>query len=187
MPRQLFRRMTAWVQPAVDKITSHPAILRYFPAIADHDLWHLNRRSASRAVAVGLFCGLIPGPLQVLGSIAGCVGLRANFPLAIMTTFYTNRFTILQLYVLAYEYGRLFFPEIEAKTELAVPPFMGLTDWIPMMWKWMTSLGKPLALGLLLLGTTLAAIGWTVVHFGWRWRTVRAWQNRARRRAARAS
>jgi uncharacterized protein (DUF2062 family) len=32
------------------------------------NLWCLNRRSVSGAVAVGLFCGLIPGPLQMLGA-----------------------------------------------------------------------------------------------------------------------
>jgi uncharacterized protein (DUF2062 family) len=184
MPRHLFRHLAERLQPTVDRITGHPVVLRYFPAIADPDLWHLNRRSAARAVAVGLFCGLIPGPLQALGSIAGCVLVRANFSVAIITTFYTNPFTIVPLYVLAYQYGSLFFPELQPNAALTLPHYYGLVDWVPQMLAWMAGLGKPLALGLLLLASTLAALGWLVVNFGWRWYTVRAWRRRARLRAA---
>jgi uncharacterized protein (DUF2062 family) len=184
MPRHRFRALAERLQPTVDKITAHPVVMRYFPAIADPDLWHLNRRSAARAVAIGLFCGLIPGPLQALASIAGCVLVRANFSVAIITTFYTNPFTIVPLYVLAYEYGCLFFPDIERGSALAIPPYVGWSDWVPQMFAWMAGLGKPLALGLLLLATTLAALGWLIVSLGWRWHTVRAWRRRARLRTA---
>ena len=42
------------------------------PRLADPVRWHLARRSPARAVAVGLFSGLIPGPFQVIGSVALC-------------------------------------------------------------------------------------------------------------------
>jgi len=32
----------------------------------DPNLWHLNRQSVARAMAVGLFVALIPIPLQML-------------------------------------------------------------------------------------------------------------------------
>jgi len=118
MLRGLLKRLTDRLSPAIDKITSSPFVLRYLPALADPDLWHLNRHSAARAVAIGLFCGLIPGPLQALGSILLCMALRANVPLAVATTFYTNPLTIVPLYVVAYEYGRLFFPEELSLTTL---------------------------------------------------------------------
>lgn len=50
----------------------------------------------------------------------------------------------------------------------------------------MANLGKPLALGLLLLAVTLAAAGWATVRLAWRWHTVRAWRRRSRLRAASA-
>src|SRR5512138_1588145 len=101
MLRRHFARWTDRLMPAVDKVTSSPAVQRYFPALADPDLWHLNRRSCARAVAVGLFCGLIPGPLQVPGAIVACLVIRAQFPLAVVTTLYTNPLTIVPLYVVA--------------------------------------------------------------------------------------
>ena len=61
-------------------------------------LWHLNRHSAAGGVAVGLFCGLIPGPFQMLGAAIGAVAFRVNLPLALLTTLYTNPLTIVPLY-----------------------------------------------------------------------------------------
>lgn len=183
MPRHLFRRMTSRLQPAVDKITTHPWVLRYVPRLADPDLWHLNRRSAARAVAVGLFCGLIPGPLQVFGSILLCLAWRANFPVAVVTTFYTNPFTIVPLYVLAYEYGSLFVRNAAPQT-MALPPSMEFMTSFSALFDWMVQLGKPLAVGLLLLALTLATLGFIAVRVGWRCHAVWAWRRRARQRAA---
>jgi len=183
MLRRYLRHWTDRLSPAIDRITSNPAVQRYFPALADPDLWHLNRRSAARAVAVGLFCGLIPGPLQVAGAIVGCLVVRANFPVAVVTTFYTNPFTIVPLYVVAYEYGRLFFPDAPDAAHWAPLADAGLMEWFPALLAWMKALGKPLAVGLVLLAVTLAAVGWAGVRLAWRCVAVHAWQRRARLRA----
>lgn len=183
MLRQYLRQLTGRWKPSVDKITHHPWVLKYVPALADPDLWYLNRRSTARAVAVGLLCGLIPGPLQVLGSIGLSLLVRANFPLAAITTFYTNPFTIVPLYVVAYEYGRLFFPHAPHVVSVTPPTFNGLSNYVPALVAWMSELGKPLALGLVLLAFTLAAIGFCAVRVAWRCHVVASWRRRARRRA----
>jgi uncharacterized protein (DUF2062 family) len=182
MLRRLFAAMIRPMQPAIDRITSHPAVLRYAPAVADPDLWHLNRRSVARAVAVGLFCGLIPGPLQAAGAIVGCLVVRANLPISVLTTFYTNPFTIVPLYVVAYEYGRLFFPDAAPSVAWTLPHSAGLSEWMPALLHWMAQLGKPLAVGLVLLATTLAAVGWATVRLVWRCHALWAWRRRARLR-----
>ena len=58
-------------------------------------------------MAIGLFAGLVPGPLQMLTALLLAVPLRKNLPVALLTTLYTNPFTIVPLYVLAYGYGSL--------------------------------------------------------------------------------
>lgn len=146
-------------------------------------LWHLNRHSAAGGVAVGLFCGLIPGPFQMLGAAIGAVVFRVNLPLALLTTFYTNPFTIVPLYLLAYAYGELLLPGERASS---VAPFE--FDWsdfgasMAALGDWMVALGKPLALGLVALASTLAVIGYVAVQIGWRMYVVSAWRSRARRR-----
>ncbi|MEO8485669.1 MAG: DUF2062 domain-containing protein [Betaproteobacteria bacterium] len=182
MPRRILQAWIERLKPSVDKVTQHPWVVKHVPALADPDLWHLNRRSTARAVAVGLLCGLVPGPLQVAGAIALCLVTRANFPLAALTTLYTNPLTIVPLYLLAYEYGRLFFPDAPHATAAMPPSWSGITTYVPALASWAKELGKPLALGIVLLATTLATIGFVAVRVAWRCHTVAAWRRRARRR-----
>jgi uncharacterized protein (DUF2062 family) len=186
MARHLFKRLTHRLEPYVKDITTNPWIRHHAPRLAEPDLWHLNRRSTARAVAIGLFAGLIPGPLQILGSVGLSIAFRANFPLAAITTLYTNPVTIVPLYLLAYEYGSLFFPGSNGLADIAPPRFNWTSSFIGDLALWMGQLGKPLALGVVLLAVTLAAVGWAVVRLGWRWHVVHAWKKRARQRAATA-
>jgi uncharacterized protein len=184
MARHLFKRLTRRLKPFVDDVTNNPWIKRHAPRLAEPDLWHLNRRSTARAVAIGLFAGLIPGPLQVLGSVGLSIAFRANFPLAAITTLYTNPLTIVPLYLVAYEYGSLFVPGSDSLKDIAPPSFHWSSSFIGDLALWMGQLGKPLAVGVVLLAATLALVGWIVVRLGWRWHVVHAWRKRARLRAA---
>jgi uncharacterized protein (DUF2062 family) len=184
MPRLLFRRLTERFAPAVNRIAGHPALRRYAPALAEPDLWHLNRRSTARAVAVGLLCGLIPGPFQAAAAAGICVAWRANFPLAVLTTFYTNPLTIVPLYLLAYRYGALFVPGTDTSVVLHPPPPLGgVVEYLRALYEWMVGLGAPLAIGLPLLAITLAVIGYVGVRIAWRAYAVIAWRRRAQRHA----
>jgi uncharacterized protein (DUF2062 family) len=51
----------------------------------------------------------------------------------------------------------------------------------------MMSLGKPLGIGLVALGLTLALLGYVTVQVVWRLSVVAAWRARTRRRKARAA
>jgi uncharacterized protein (DUF2062 family) len=184
MPRRLFRRLTERFAPAIARISCHPAMRRYTPALAEPDLWHLNRRSTARGVAVGLFCGLIPGPFQAAAAAGACVAWRANFPLAVLTTFYTNPLTIVPLYWVAYRYGALFVPGTDTSEALhPPPPFGGVVEYLGALYQWVLGLGAPLAIGLPLLAMTLAVIGYFAVRIAWRVYAVSAWRRRAQRHA----
>jgi uncharacterized protein (DUF2062 family) len=176
------RRLTRRLEPYVDRITEHPWVRKYAPRLGEPDLWHLNRRSSARAVAVGLFSGLIPGPFQVLGAVLLSILFRAHFPLAAITTLYTNPFTIVPLYLLAYQYGAVFIAGDQKLSDLSPPAFSWSIEYVASLFAWAGALGKPLALGLILLASTLAAIGWLVVRLGWRCHAVRAWRRRGRLR-----
>jgi len=146
-------------------------------------LWHLNRHSAAGAVAVGLFCGLIPGPLQMPGAAVCCVLLRVNLPLALLTTLYTNPLTIVPLYLVAYLLGAwVLGADGGGFTAPPEPNGMGMIDWAGALIDWMTALGKPLAFGLVLLGGILAVIGYFGVRGAWRAWLIRAWRRRRQRK-----
>jgi hypothetical protein len=146
-------------------------------------LWHLNRSSAAGAVAAGLFCGLIPGPLQMLGAAICALVFRVNLPLALLVTLYTNPFTIVPLYVLAYQIGRLATGDSNGFIE---PPAFEPTRfiaWTEAMQTWMIGVGKPLGIGLVMLAILLAVAGYFLTKTVWRIWLIRAWrQRRAKRR-----
>ena len=181
MPRKFFRKYL----PDASKVRSH-RMLRVFGSLLHHpNLWHLNRESVAGGVAIGLFAGLVPGPLQMLTAALLAIPLHRNLPVALVTTLYTNPFTIVPLYLLAYEYGSLLLGA-GGRASLAAPPDF---DWTQLgasvnaLAHWSLSLGKPLAVGLVALACSFAALGYFGVHLAWRTYVVLAW--RARRRSRR--
>jgi len=148
-------------------------------------LWHLNRRSVAGGVAAGLFCGLIPGPLQMPGAAIAALAFRVNLPIALATTLYTNPFTIVPLYLLAYRIGAFALGPNGAA--LTPPPEFAWHEpfvSIQALGQWMLGLGPPLALGLLILACTLALLGYFGVRIWWSAHVRRSWARRRRQRAA---
>jgi uncharacterized protein (DUF2062 family) len=50
--------------------------------------------------------------------------------------------------------------------------------WLSELWEWMRKLGKPLLIGLPLLATSLAIIGYVGVRIVWRVATILKWRAR---------
>ncbi|HCX34230.1 MAG TPA: DUF2062 domain-containing protein [Rhodocyclaceae bacterium] len=168
--------------PDHEKIRANRWLALFGNTLLHPRLWHINRHSTAGAIAVGLFCGLIPGPLQMLGAAIACIVLRVNLPLALVTTLYTNPLTIVPLYFAAYELGRLVIP---ASGNFIAPPDFDLANfsqWAQAILAWSGGLGKPLALGVLMLASLLAALGYFSTRMIYRWYLVRAWHHRSARR-----
>ena len=185
MPRKFFRKHL----PSSESIRNHKHLGRFGDWLHHPNLWHLNRRSVSGGFAIGLFAGLIPGPLQMLGAALLAIPLRMNLPVALLTTLYTNPFTIVPLYLLAYEYGRLLtgIPNHAPDIRASEPDFDWSNLWgsLVSLSDWMLSLGRPLAIGLAALALTLAAAGWIAAQLGWRAYVVLKWRARRRLRSQR--
>ena len=175
MPRKLFRKYI----PSHERVRNNRHIARFGGFLQHPNLWHLNRRSVAGGVAVGMFSGLVPGPLQMLTAALLAVPLRVNLPVALATTLYTNPFTIGPLYVLAYLIGRFIIGGDSAP--LSAPPEMAwsqLAASLDAFLHWSLSMGAPLAVGLLALALILAALGYACVQIGWRAYVIRAWRTR---------
>ncbi len=140
--------------------------------------WDLNRRSAALSVAVGLFCGLMPGPTQMLTALLAAYLLRTNLPVAVFTTLYTNPLTYMPLYYLAYRLGCLVLG-VEADAAWQLPDTASQQFWQDVA-VWLGDAGKPLLAGVPLLGLMFALTGYAAVRIGWRWYSVRRWQQRSR-------
>ena len=65
----------------------------------------VNRRMITRGVAVGLFWGFIPMPMQMLAVMATIPFLRFNVPIAISMVWLSNPFTMPPMYYMEYLTG----------------------------------------------------------------------------------
>ena len=177
--RKFFRRFL----PHHDTVRNHRWIKPFGGWLHHHNLWHLHRRSVAGGVAIGLFCGLIPGPFQMVSAALLAILLRVNLPVAAFTTLYTNPFTILPLYVLAYELGA-WVSGARNGAEIAHLPFPELHwyDWPVELWNWLAMLGKPFLIGLPLLAVSLSVAGYFGVRVAWRAAVIWKWRARTRQR-----
>lgn len=183
MPRKFLRKYL----PSHTAISNNRHVARLGPLLKHHNLWHLHRRSVAGGVAVGMFAGLIPGsnPVQFTAAALLAIAFRVNLPIAVIVTLYSNPFTIVPLYYLAFKLGQValqgdgatlpsFTPELDER---------GLSAWLPAALEWLTSVGRPLLVGVPLLAVILSAISYVLVRWCWRCHVVWAWRKRQRSRA----
>jgi len=180
MARKFFRRFL----PSNESIRQNRFIARFGALLHHPNLWHLNRHSAAGGMAAGLFAGLVPGsnPVQFAVAALLAIAFRVNLPVAVIVTLYTNPFTIVPIYLLAYAIGALIVPGEHAP--IAMPPALDgshLGDWLHALGAWAFSLGKPLTVGLVALALSLAALGYAFVQLAWRAYVILAWRRRKRR------
>lgn len=176
------RRLLKKYLPDHESIHSNRWLRPFASSLLHPRLWHLNRHSAAGAVAAGMFCGLIPGPLQILATTACALVFRVNLPLAMLVTFYTNPLTIVPLYIVAYQIGRRLVGD--ASNFVAPPSFDPGTfvAWTAAMQEWMIGAAKPLAIGLFILACGLAVLGYLTTKAAWRFYLIRSWRQRLLKR-----
>lgn len=156
MPRRIIKRYL----PDHGKFREHPHLRRFGTRLQDGNLWHLNRRSVSGAVAVGLFWAFVPMPFQMIPAAASAIALRANLPISMLLVWVTNPLTLPPIWYATYRLGAwlLDLPPKNISFDLSMHSLVaGLRDvWVP------------LYLGSLVSGAVLALLGFALVRLAWR-------------------
>ncbi len=185
MPRKFLKKFL----PSHATINANRHVARFGHWLGHHNLWHLHRRSVAGGVAAGMFAGLIPGsnPVQFSAAALLAIGFRVNLPIAVIVTLYSNPFTIVPLYLLAFKLGQL----VLLAPDGGLPPFDIAGDsagaWLAAGYDWITTAGKPLLVGIPLLAMLLSIAGYTLVRLGWRCYVIRAWRTRPHAHRVRAA
>ena len=129
-------------------------------------LWHLNRRSVPRALAVGLFAAFIIPVGQFALAALLAVPLRANVPLAAAATLVTNPLTFAPIYLAAYKVGAFLLRHSHD----------GAGDLASGFGSTLLAVSGPTALGLLVFAVASAAIGYAASSLWWRLNLLRRWR-----------
>ena len=154
---------------------------RWIPkSVLRSELWRFTRRSVPRAVALGLLVGILLPFAQIVFAAILSLPTRANVPIAAVTTLITNPFTTPLIWAESYQVGSAFL-HIDSRAGGAIDRLFALTD----MWsaiEWLTSEGKALALGLVIVSVISASVGYLLAGVTWRWWIGHKWRS-ARQRA----
>ncbi len=150
--------------------------LRPFAALLhDPALWHISRRGAAKAFALGLFMGSMPLPTQMALAAMGALILRVNLPIAVATVWFSNPLTMGPIFYFYYKIGTFVLgtPPEPFHLELSL-------DWL------FNQLGRiwaPLWLGSFIMGSVGAIAGYFTLDAVWRISLQRRVRARAARRA----
>ena len=139
--------------------------------LRDPRLWHLNRESFARGLALGLFIGfLVPIGQTPLAALAA-IPMRAHLLSAASATLVTNPLTFPLIYYVALRWGETLL----AKLNLGAPQVEGLMGSA-------LNYAAPIAAGLLFFGVASGVAAYVGVKLFWRLRMIQRWRNRPGRR-----
>jgi uncharacterized protein len=166
--------------------------LRWMGPVLNHPrLWHFSRKGISLGLALGIFFGLLIPVAQIPFAAAMAVALRANVPMAVASTLVTNPVTFGPVYYGAYRLGKAVLgenapTEREIKSELQAaqdesPAIEGLGNHLRHAFAQLTTVGKPLVVGLAIVASLSGIAVYFLVSGVWILRT--RWQRNQRLRA----
>ncbi len=136
-------------------------------------LWHLNRRSAAGAVAVGLFVSWMPVPLQMLVAASIAAMMRVHVPVSVVMVWFTNPLTLGPVLYAAW---------IAGSTILGVPSTGDPTSLSLISLLEKLRLGWPVFLvGSLFCASVTAVVGYLLTLLIWRVGAIWRWRNRQSR------
>jgi uncharacterized protein (DUF2062 family) len=146
--------------PDPNKIRHHKSLKIFGKLLQDANLWHLNRRSARGAFAVGLFFAFIPVPFQMVLAAATAIVFRVNLPISATLVWLTNPLTMPPIFYGSYLVGTLVLnqPEQHFAFELN--------------WAWfeqsIETIGPAFLVGSLVCASIASIIGYFGIDILWR-------------------
>lgn len=170
MPRKTIKRL----MPDHQKIKEHKHLRHLGSRLHDASLWHLNRRSASGAFAVGLFFAWMPVPMQMLLAALCAVYFRVNLPLSVVLVWISNPLTMPPMFYGAYLFGAKLLGVETQHFEFEIS-----IQWLAQS---VSTIGPPFLLGCVIFGAISSIVGYGTIRLLWRMSVVKEIKQRRARR-----
>jgi uncharacterized protein (DUF2062 family) len=181
----MFAKASAWIErnlPTREQMEQSRVMRPFAGRVLRSELWRFTRRSVPRGVALGMLIGIIVPFAQILFSALLCLPVRANVPVAALTTFVTNPFTTPFIWLLAYNVGSWML-RVDAATVIApVNKAVERSDLGDML-QWLTGATLVTAFGLVVVAVVAASVSYLVTAWFWRWKVGNRRAAHLRRRA----
>jgi hypothetical protein len=174
MPKKTIQRFL----PDHQKIKQNKVINLFGTLLHDPNLWHLNRRSARGAFALGLFNAFVPVPFQMYLSALGAVIFKVNLPLSVGLVWVSNPLTMPPLFYGCYLIG-----------EWILGP-SGYQFSFELSWDWLvqsiSTIGPTFLFGCFITGIFCAVVSFFAIDGLWRYSVRKAWRERQLKRKVNA-
>ena len=179
----MLNKFASWTQrnmPTREQMERSRVIRPFAGRVLRSELWRFTRRSVPRGVALGMLVGIIVPFAQILFASLLCLSVRANVPVAALTTFVTNPFTTPLIWVFAYKVGSWIL-QVDAMTVVApVNSAMEHSQFDDLL-QWLTGATLVTAFGLVIVAIVAAALSYLATSLGWRWWIARKRRSRLER------
>src|SRR3954467_8813199 len=151
--------------PTPDTIHQY-RVLRPFASHLRHPaLWRMTPRSVPRAVALGLFVGIIIPVMHTAIAAILAIPLRANIAITAIFTLVVNPLTIPPLYYAAYRIGSW---ELHHDATLVNPAAAErFSGELSRLLFWVHQASGPIVLGVLTIAVGSALVGYAISALGW--------------------
>jgi uncharacterized protein (DUF2062 family) len=167
MPKQFIKKYL----PSDEKIRSHKHLRIFGEYLFKSQIWNLNRYTAPRAFAVGVFCAFLPIPFQMVVAAAIAIPVHANLPLSVALVWLTNPITIPPVFYFCYRVGVLITGSTAIKTSEISLSVSWFSEQFSLIW-------YPLLTGSLLCGCICSAISFYSIKALWKIQVAKKWKNR---------
>lgn len=172
-----WRRSVAWFRramPTREQLEGNRLLRPIAHRVLAPALWRFTRRSVPRGVALGMVVGVLVPVAQTPVAALVALPVRANVPVAAVTTFITNPFTTPPIWVAAYWLGRwlLRFDRHVPGQPVAGAANAGWLQWL------LSEAGPATAAGLVAIALAMAVAGYGLTALGWRLWIARKWKVR---------
>ncbi len=172
LPRAM-ERLRRWL-PTREALERNRFLRPFAHKLTSPLIWRFNRRGVARGLALGLFAAFAVPVAQTPFAAAFAFGVRANLPVAALSTFVTNPFTAPVVWALAYQAGDRLLA-FRARADAVLGAADNPVD------RWLTrgiELVGTTYLGLILFGIVFALLGYVGGQLAWRMWVSRRWQRR---------
>ena len=155
--------------PTPEDLRAKPSLRWLGPLLRRPWLWQLSRRRVAMGAAIGVFFGFLIPVLQIAFSAVFAILLRANLPVAAMSTLVSNPFTYAPIFVLAYRTGSAILGEEVDEAQLAALEREATDEQAePRSWAdRAAAIGKPFFLGLFIFAVVGGFTTWVLVNMLW--------------------
>lgn len=150
-----------WLAPVASRLAT--------PAI-----WHFNRRTIARGMALGLFAGLILPVGQIVLAVLFAASVRANILVASVATLVTNPLTFAPIYYAAYRTGS--FLLAQGRTQPATSS--EVSEAASSLLASLGAASLPTIVGLIVFAMLSSILAYGAVQIVWRLSLMWKWRSR---------